>query len=426
MEKKVMDAVISNYLESHDFNGISMHDLRSFASENELKNIIEDLINREKITLVKDLNPHIKRFPDLPINKQLEILKENKGIICVYPHKKVLTEFVDKDEYQNEPFKRELLLGSAQLEPIFFELSVLDNYFNDPRYLVLNSDYNGSISIKDEFYESIPEKDRINLQTFGLGYNENGDRVIVVFLRYLSDLSPEHQQIWNTYKLSEKCLMDPDYFKNDILGEWTETVSIFNALCEEFFQINEMCKLMGKPPLFKENFREKRPDDFKIFLKPTLKNYNDFVLVLDKMISENINKDFFRGDIELTEDQTRRDGKIVVIQKGTIRLFEEWLRSKFKTDDEFFEKIFGPIKLVRKERQDPAHRIDENVYNKKFHDDQDELILKMYIAIRNIRLAFANHPSVRGHKVPEWLYEGRIRRYVKDEFKTFDNVVNNN
>lgn len=419
-----MEAIITHYLESHDFNGISMHELQRFGNKDELKEIIEDLVKKEKITIVVDINPKIKRFPDLPINKQLDILNENKGIICLYPSQKVLEGIIDEDKYRDKPFKRELLLGKAQLEPIFFELSVLDKYFNDPRYLVLNSDYNGSISIKDEFYESVPGKDRINLETFGLGYDKNGERVIVVFLRYLSDLSLEHQQIWNTYKLSEKCLMDPDYFKNDILGEWTNSVSIFNAFCEELFQINEMCKLMGKPPLFKRDFKEKRPDDFKIFLKPTLKNYNDFVLVLDKMISENINKKFFRGDIELKEENILKDGKIEVIQKGTIRLFEEWLKSKFRTDDEFYDKIFGPIKHVRKERQDPAHRIDENVYDKKYHDDQNELLLEAYIAIRNIRLAFANHPSVREYKVPEWLYEGRIRRYVKEEFKSFDNIDN--
>ncbi len=420
-----MQKIFEFYINSKDFNGIPFHSLISQFDENELRKSILELINEEKITITTTNNPHIKLFPEESKQKQIEKFENYDGMICIYPSPSYLKKNMDSSKYVNEPFKRDLLLGKAQLEPVYFELPVLDIYFNDPRYLILNSDYSGSISVKD-VYDSVPEKDKISLQTFGLGYNENGERVIIVFLRYLTDLSPEHQQIWKTYRIEGKCAMDPDYFINNILGDFTDGVSIFDAFCEELFQINEMCKLIGKKPLFKQDFKNKRPDEFKIFLKPTLKNYNDFVLVLDKMLSENINKDFFRGEMELTEEILRKDGTKEVRHKGTIRLFEEWLKSKFKTDEEFFKTIFDPLKQIRKERQDPAHRIDENVYDKNYHEKQDDLLNLAYTAIRHIRLALSNHPNLKDYKVPEWLYDGKVRRYVKDEFKSFDDFITKN
>jgi len=417
-----MEIIFEFYINSNDFNGISLPVLKSKFPEKVLLDNVEELIKEGKVTISTSNNPHIKLFPEKSIEDQLNEFEQKKGPICLYPSPSYLKEHIDPDDLQNEPFTRQLLLGKAQLEPIFFDLSVLDIYSSDPRYFIHNIDYSGSISIKDEFYldKSVPKKDKINLETFGLGYKEDGERVIIVYLRYLIDLSPEHQQIWNTYKLTEKCYADPDYYKNTILSEWAERVSIYNAFIEELFQINEMCKLMGKPPLFKRDFKNNRPCDFKIILKPTLKNYEDFVLVLDKMISENINKDFFKGEIKLEDEITRKDGKTIVTPKGTIRLFKEWLESHFKPEEEqFFNTIFDTIKSVRDGRMDPAHKINENVYDKIYQDKQNELILNAYTAVRHIRLAFSNHPNVKDYKVPEWLYEGKIRRYVIEEFKGF-------
>jgi hypothetical protein len=424
MENKIMEEIFNFYVNSHDFNGIPLPDLEKKFQFIETKSIIADLILEGKITIETDLNPHIKRFTEPLAGKQLDELETYSGPICVYPSPSYLKENVDPDEFINLPFKRELLLGEGHLESLFFDLSVLDYYFNDPRYIVSNFDYHGSISIKDEFYldNDILERDKISLQTFGLGFNEDGEKVVTAFLGYLSRLSPEHQQRWNTYKITEKCYIDPDYFRNQILGEWAEYVSIFKAFCEELYQINEMCKLIFKPPLFKNDFKEKRPDDFKIFLRPTLKNYSEFVHILDKMLSENINREFFKGEINFDDNIKRRDGRIEVRPKGSIRIFEEWLKLYYNTDDENYKLIFDPIKDIRKQRQDPAHKINEDKYDKAYHEKQDEIMRSAYISVRDIRLALSNHPDIKEYKVPDWLYEGKIRGYTKKELKMLKNV----
>jgi hypothetical protein len=420
-----MFEIFNFYINSHDFNGITLQSLEEKFKSIELKSIISDLILEGTVTIETDINPHIKRFTEPLAGNQLDKIETVSNIICVYPSPSYLIKNVDPNKFGNCPFKRELLLGEGHLESRFFDLSVLDYYFNDPRYMVSNFDYHGSISIKDEFYldEEMQEMDKISLQTFGLGFNEDGEKVIIAFLGYLSRLSPEHQQRWDTHKITKKCYLDPDYFRIKILGEWTgEYISIYKAFCEELYQINEMSKLIFKPQLFKNDFKEKRPNAFKIFFRPTLKNYEEFVHILDKMLSENINKEFFKGDIDFNEEIIRRDGRIEVRPKGSIRIFEEWLKSKFKTDDESYKSIFDSIKNIRKRRQRPAHRIDDDEYDKAYHQKQDEIMHSVYISVRNIRLAFSSHPYIKNYRVPDWLYEGRIRRYTKEELKNLKSV----
>src|SRR5688572_12553489 len=57
-----------------------------------------------------------------------------------------------------------------------------------------------------------------------------------------------------------------------------------------------------------------------LLIRPTLREFNAFVHVLDKFMSENINKNFFGADVSPETERPRKDGKIVVTQKGTIQL----------------------------------------------------------------------------------------------------------
>ena len=42
----------------------------------------------------------------------------------------------------------------------------------------------------------------------------------------------------------------------------------------------------------------------------------------------NINRKFFKNDVAFESDEERSDGKIIVRQKGTIQLLNDWLRNK--------------------------------------------------------------------------------------------------
>ncbi|MDD3316316.1 MAG: hypothetical protein PHH67_01890 [Methanosarcina sp.] len=419
LKEDILKTVLEYYIDSHDYNGIPAVKLVEIdkLEYSNLKIMLTDLIKEDKITLTFasiSENPFIKRFPDLTIDKQIENLELSPlSEICIYPSSNILSS-IDSTKYNNTPFSKMLFLGNYQLKAIFFDPIVLESYFQDPRYIIVNHNYSGNICISNSFFNSdeVSDKDKIVLQSFGTGYTtKTGEKVIVGLLRYLSHLSPEHQQRWNSHIVSEECIAEQDYMRN-ILGIWNTHISIYTAFIEELYHISEISKLMGREPLFKKTFKDSKPRNFTPLLRPTLKNYNEFVHLLDKMLSDNINKKFFGTEIPLESETVRSDGKILVSNKGTITLLDEWMRTNIEFQNETaYSTILDPIKKVRKERQKPAHNVQEDVFDKIYYVKQKELIISVYLSLRTIRLLFMNHPSARNYEVPDWLDKGKIKVY---------------
>ena len=90
----------------------------------------------------------------------------------------------------------------------------------------------------------------------------------------------------------------------------------------------------------------------------------EFVHLLDKMLSENMNKRFFTGDVPLEETIHRRDGRIEVRQRGTLTVLDEWLHKTVRFQDEApYRAIIGPLRQIRKLRQRPAHAVLRDDYD---------------------------------------------------------------
>ena len=171
-----------------------------------------------------------------------------------------------------------------------------------------------------------------------------------------------------------------------------------------------MCKLIGKPPLFHTEYNGlKRPDGFGILLRPTKKEYRDFVLLLDQLLSDDLKRDFFIGDVELNRNLTDENGNRVTQPKGTIQLLEEWIRAKFRPiDPKPVDEMLSNFRAVRKERQKPAHKVEENEFDQKYVGDQRELICKAYDAVRILRMVLENHPAAHEYQVPDHLREAKV------------------
>ena len=424
-EKSFLEEVTRFYLNSGDFNGISVSHLsgKLKRSWKGVKPIGEALIRRELIGILdskSDVNPAINRIGFEPTQAQLKKLENsNLGHVYVYPRDAHLKAVVDTSDYVDRPYTLELARGHQQFSFRSFDLSVLEFYRNDPRYMYENRDIDGLISIRDEFYRSdqIPEKDQILLESFGFSFDANLNRAVAVFLRYLSRLSPEHQQIWKAKELAGVYKLHPDYFNYTVVGDWGEKFPIFVAFCAEMHLVNAMTCVMGRAPLFRQTFGrcgEQKPSRFTFLVRPTLEEFNQFALLLDQMISDNINKDFFRKEVP-TETETKRvDGKIEVQPKGTLTLLNDWLRSYFRTSDwEPWDKAFQHLKEVRRLRQKPAHAVNDNVFDQKYISDQRTLIINAYSALQTLRLILMNHPAVKAAKIdiPDWLAKGLIWTY---------------
>ena len=419
LKNKILENITEFYFDSRDFNG---YPIRYFStnlkiSESEFKTGLISLIQDKMISLnFGDIhpNPHVKAFLEENEETQIEKLqKSNLEHVCAYPTSFYLEQVVDTAKYYDKPFTMRIALGEPTLSYLSFDLSILEFYRNDPRYLYYNNDISGRISVSDEYYESekMAMSDQIILQTFGFSYDSDFNRAVAVFLKYLSKLSPSHQQIWNSKLLKGDYKLHPDYYRMS-MGNFPEGGSIFDAFSEELHHINEMCKLMKRPNLFKTELSPK-PRDFSFLIRPTLKEYNNFIHLLDKTISENINRKFFLNDIPFQYEDVLKDGKIVIRQKGTISILHEWLKKKFIPEDEKpMEEMISTFKEIRKLRQRPGHAIDNDVFDQKYFKMQRELIIRAYSGIRLIRLIFTNDQNVRDYKIPDWLMsDDKIRTF---------------
>lgn len=415
---KVLDSVTTFYLESHDFNGYPVYKLKEEyrLSDDAAKALIEELISSRQVDVTLTGNTHIKPFNIPDTIAQIAGLKalEFSEHFCLYPKPETLAKLPELTKYNDRPYTKALALGEGQLEYRSFDLSVLEHYRNDPRYIYETDSIHGNISVRDAFYESstMEERDQVILSSFGFAYDDEMNRAVAVYLRYLSGLSPEHQQIWRAKELSATYKLHPDYFRTTILGEWGTRIPIFDAFIAELTIINEMTERMNMPPMFRHTYSEERPREFAFLLRPTLAEFNRFILLLDKMMSDNLNKQFFSAaSIPLEDEEERPDGKIVVSSRGTIALLEAWMSRYFHpTDPEPVKKIFATFRKVRKMRQQPAHKVDEDAFDQQHFKNQRQFIIEAYDAVRYIRQALANHPLVQRNppRIQEELFDGKI------------------
>ena len=410
-EDELLRAITERYLGSRDFNGYPVRNLP--GSDAERRRTAAGLITSGNANINlgdRHPNPHILAFPPESVEDQLQKLGGGADLTyaCLFPSSAHLARVVDPAQYVGCPYALRLARGEAQLSYLAFDIQVLERYRNDPRYAYWTDDIQGSLSVHDN--SGLNERDVALLQSFGFGYDKDiTTRVVVVFLRDLDRLSPEHQQLWDLHRLEGEYLPHPDWWAC-MMGQWPDKASVFVAFGEELRQINAMAELIGRPPLFRNDYTdESRPKTFGFLIRPTLGEFTAFVHLLDKMMSENINRDFFKGLVDLEEIETRKDGASIVRKKGTIALLEEWLRSKFRPKDpQPFDEMFATFRRIRQLRQKPAHAVQEDKFDQAYFREQRQLVIEAYGAVRTLRQVLANHPRARGHEVPDWLFKGDI------------------
>lgn len=410
------------FTESNDFNGISGEQLARDVNArwpdmlDELSRLVE-LRQVDVVFASHSGNPHIKRVGVLPPGQQLERLgSEGPGGLCLYPTGEVLRAVVDVRAYEARPYTARLALAEPQLTPVFFELAVLDQYFRDPRYAFVFADYDGSISVQTDHYLSprMPAPDKVLLESFGIGYDNERARVVAVFLRYLSGLSPEHQQLWRPREIAGQCTMNGDYERAAIWGIWPEHHSVYRAFIQEQSEINKLARLIGKQRLFKQTFDEdRRPREFIPMLRPTRRNLGQFVHTLDKMLSDNMDREFFRGDVPLEDRVARPDGSVERTQLNSLTLLERWLSSRYRTadGDDASGEVLAPFREVRKRRQPEAHALSQDEYDPALPREQDDLLGRVTLGLTKLRLILSSHPAAKAYTPPQWLEGGKLVFY---------------
>lgn len=405
-KKIILHKIIDQYLNSRDFNGLPIYHMTIEEIE-----LCKELLLEGKVEIYSEIfvpNPHIK---SIPLNNELVVSLyideiDKGGHVVFYPTESTMNTVELNEE---KPFTMMLMKGKCQLEIIYFKVEVLESYFQDPRFRIISHDYRGNIYPEEDFYDELEGE---WLQDYGLAYHEelkNNRRAIGAFIGDLAKMSLNAQLRWRINLLSnqDEFNINPGFIKNTIYAEWVDEVSIYSALLDEMKVINSMCKEMGIPQLFRKDFEPHgtdRPEDYRIIILPTLKNYYAFVTSLEKIVVDNLNYRTFLVDADFINSVPRDkdDGNL----RGSLMLFEDWLLSNLSTGSNLVKDIIKPLKEVRKIRQNPAHRIYDNTYDLGVYKLQNELINEVYGAIRCIRLNFQNHPSCVETDIPEYLVKG--------------------
>jgi hypothetical protein len=416
----LLDAIANAFIESakrDGFNGVVASALlRLQANPEKLRAELSALIQNSQVTAVfsrLSVNMHIKRFPDLPIEKQLELLTEEPlEAFCLYPTASAVQARVDLSAWQDRPFSKALLLAEPQLSFRAFDMGALERYVADPRYLVHFADYMGTMSIADDFFTDAqhPERDKVSLQTFGLGFDDQRNPYAIVYLRYLARLSAEHQQYWNSYLAGSDVRMSEPYFRSSIEGEFWTNRSVRYAIVEEMRLIRALTEVIWGRSLFRAPPEGDVPIGLTSFLRPTTENFNRFVLALDKLLSESIDMKFFDGKVPLETETLRPDGKIIAQSKGSLTLLEEWLLQEIKwhDPDAFREVVIKPLRKVRRLRQTPAHTFTKDTFSMKYHNRRQQLLWDVFNSLSNIRATLSKHPRASHIQTPDWLDGDRI------------------
>jgi len=279
----------------------------------------------------------------------------------------------------------------------------------DPRYRVYDDGTSMRLSIGDEYYSdpNTPEEEKVSVQTLSYAYEPGSHRrAVFVFLYYLHHLSARHQKHWESHQISGDFRMDKDYMDRTLRGEFTDNCSIYEALLEEERQVNVLCAPIGKPPLFKKEYERNELPNFNHLLRPTLRSYDDFTMILEKLVPGNINTTFFKDDISFTDERGED------ISQQTIKLLEKWFNTFYHPrDPNALAAVFRALRGIRTERQAPAHKINPDEYNEEYFKKQKDLMVSAYRAVQALRLMLSNHPAVRsaGYHPPDWLEQGKIK-----------------
>ncbi|TPL95530.1 hypothetical protein [Mesorhizobium sp. B2-3-12] len=420
MDHALLDAIAGLFIDSAKrggFNGVVASVLLQLeASPEVLRSALSKLVRDGQISAVfsrVSANMHIKRLPDLPIAEQQELLTaEPLNEICVYPTASTVQLRVDLNAWRDRPFSKALLLADPQLSFRAFDMGALERYISDPRYVVHFADYIGTMSIGDEYFVDShqPERDMVSLQTFGLGFDDKRNPYVVVYLRYLAGLSDEHQKYWHSYLASGDVRISEPYFRSSIYGEYWRNRSVRNAIVEEMRLIRALTNAIWGRSLFRNSIGGDVPIGLTSFLRPTAENFNRFVMALDKLLSEGIDSKFFEGKVPLETETLRPDGKIIVQNKGTLTLLEEWLLAEIVWEDPaaFREIVIRPLRKIRRLRQTPAHTFTLDSFSEEYHKKRKQLLSDVFNSLSNIRATFSKHPLAHHVQIPDWLDGGRI------------------
>ena len=402
----LLNRITNYYLQSGDFNGLHSSEL-----SNEEKGYLESLILEGKSFILSEDSTQNIYINALNTNKtpreQIECIQKDI-VFAAYPSTEHLRNLqIDEQKY----FTKMLAYGAEQLKVLYFSVDILEHYMNDPQYHIQDHGYVGNICINRDVDDEENPIFSEYIKDYGIAYPTklpiDADRAIGVFLRDLSKLNEQAQYKWAGFLLPDQTSfkVNGHFLKNLIYAEWVTECWIFEALLAEISYINILCKNIGIPKFFRKEYslESREVDGYRIILIPTLKNYYEFVGILEKIVVHNINYDTFQKTALVIKAIERRDKNGEV--KGSLAMLEEWLSINYISYNPYLEErikdeVFIPLRKIRKERQIYAHELYSNERNNSLYKKQNDLIRSTYDALMILRLILNSHPKNKKLQAP--------------------------
>lgn len=399
----LMEAVVERYLKSGDFNGLYLAPDTEPLIVERAKELVADGQLQVMVEQVDYLNPHILPWPSRrPVESQVESLDKLGSAlygVVLYPTTSALKGVRTPARYKGHPFGAAMAKGRGRLELAYFSFDVLEPYRNDPRYQFTFWDFGVDMGIGDEAFldENELERDKISLSHLGFAYDltgydpKNPDspmvRRVAAFYGDLSKLTPEHQQRWESYQVPDDNLeAHPVWWKTQ-MGHWPDGIGPFHHLFLELESLNHLWLGAFGELLFKEI---DRPQDLGWMLRPSQREWDEFIVQLDKLLSDNI-----RHDALEAAGAPRRDKNDQNL--GTLTRLALFLESRgFSAVDA--KALMKPLREIRQARQKPAHVLRANITDKTFVHRQVALLHDLSGALSGMVRWLATHPENRDWK----------------------------
>lgn len=396
-----MGLVRERYIGSGEFNGLH---IRAKLVEPTRAPAIELLKAGliEVMTGADYMNIHIRPWPSRrSVEDQIQDIEDLDSAgygVCLYPTATGMKGVRLPSKLNGRPYARAMARGKGTLELAYFQFDVLEQYRNDSRFRFGFGDSGASMGLSDEAFEDegVFERDHVGLNHIGFAYDLTRydpsdpespiERRVAVFYCDLITLTPEHQRRWETYEVDGTDLEPHPLWWNGQMGSWPDGVGPFTRLFMELKNLNELAVLAFGEAMFRST---DRPAEMGWLLRPAQREWDDFVLQLDKVLSDNLRSDFFEAaGIEAVDERGQRI--------GTLKRFQRFLQSGGVAEEQA-KKIVAPMAEVRHARQGPAHRIRPNLTDRTFIHQQIELLRNIYSALGATRHWLASHP-----KCVEW------------------------
>lgn len=385
----ILQQIYDSFINSSDYNGLPIYNLY-YPINSSIIPILIELVTEESICIISDshdVNPHIIRLGFLSKEDQVDYLSnyEGDGSFCMYPSPAYLKKHRNVSDLVLQPFKQLMALGFPQYKACYFDYDILHTYASDPRMNFIFNDYSGSIQSDADMSEA----NSIHLKSFGIGRNKDSI-IIVSYPRDLQEMSTSNQHLWVSHRIEndENCKTLKDYNDNQFMGCWSFPNTVYRSILKEISNINELTQEAFGKTLFLKTYSKSDLKTFDMLTFPSLDVYNQFLLLLEKVVISNIDINFFKSFVDIEDDNGKSKGSLVCL-KGWLGIVRQ----------DVADEIYSPLHKVRRERQPAAHQVEANKYSNSYLITQHQLCTKVYNSLNLLRRLIQSHPKVINYAI---------------------------